>query len=284
MRFRGVLMLVFAVLAGLLAIALATRWMQSQAGASHDVQVAVAAVDIPIGSVLAPEMLKLVPWPEESRPEGTFADLKALASRVPLSAIQKGEPVLARRLAPEGSKGGLNAIVSPGKRAITVRVNDVVGVAGFALPGTFVDVLVNTQTSAGADGKQEAISKIVLERILVLAVAQDVERDATKPQVANAVTLEVTPEQAELLDLARSVGSLSLVLRNQTEQASAGTGGVTKDALLGLQQALALRTPAATPSAASEKAAPARPRVDTGGSARDCVEVVRGGVRTRECF
>lgn len=273
MRFRGVLMLVFALVAGLLAIALASRLLQAQGGPSRDAPIAVAKVDVPIGSTLTPEMIQMVPWPAEARPEGSFTDPAPLRGRVSISGLQKGEPVLQKRLAPEGSKGGLNAIVAPGKRAIAVRVNDVVGVAGFALPGTYVDVLVNTQTAAGREGQAEAISKIVLERILVLAVAQDVERDATKPQVANAVTLEVTPEQAELLDLARSVGSLSLVLRNQSEQAAAGTGGVTKDALLGLK------------AVAKTPAAPAAPRAEAAPSpARDCVDVMRGSTRSRECF
>lgn len=276
MRFRGVLMLVFALLAGLLAIALASRLLQAQGGSARETAIAVAKVDIPIGSALGPDMVQLVPWPNESRPEGSFTDATPLRGRVTLAGLQKGEPILLKRLAPEGSKGGLNAIVAPGKRAIAVRVNDVVGVAGFALPGTYVDVLVNTQTAPGREGQgqpAEAISKIVLERILVLAVAQDVERDATKPQVANAVTLEVTPEQAELLDLARSVGSLSLVLRNQSEQAAAGTGGVTKDALLGLR-----------PVKAAPVAAPA-PRAEAAPSpARECVDVMRGSTRSRECF
>jgi pilus assembly protein CpaB len=107
-----------------------------------------------------------------------------------------------------------------------VRVNDVVGVAGFALPGNFVDILVNMQASAS--GSEHAISRIVLERILVLAVAQEVGRDETRPKVVNAVTLEVTPAQAESIDLARSVGSLSLVLRNQVDPLPGVTTGATR--------------------------------------------------------
>ena len=115
-----------------------------------------------------------------------------------------------------------------GKRAITVRVNDVVGVAGFALPGNKVDILVNTK-----DENDKPISKIVLEQILLLAVAQDLGRDETKPKVVNAVTLEVTPEQAEKLDLARSIGTLSLALRNQIDSTLVTTTGVrVKDLLM----------------------------------------------------
>ena len=284
MRFRGLLMLIFALLAGALAIVLASHWMRSQAGTTQATDILVAAVDIPMGATLKPEMVKLSSWPQSARPDGAFTDPMAVRDRVILTDIQKGEPIMARRLAPEGSKGGLTAIVPPGKRAITVRVNDVIGVAGFALPGTYVDVMVNTQY--GQTGShQEAISKIVLERILVLAVAQDVERDATKPQVTNAVTLEVTPEQAEVLDLARSVGSLSLVLRNQTESQTASTVGVTKEALLGMREAQPAAMPVAlaptpTPRPAPRKvAAPPKPE-----RASDCVEIIRAGARTSECF
>ncbi|MCX7289982.1 Flp pilus assembly protein CpaB, partial [Janthinobacterium sp.] len=144
--------------------------------------------------------------------------------------------------------GGLSSIVADGKRAMTVRVNDVVGVAGFALPGNFVDILVNTQDdrAKASGGGELAISKIVLERILVLAVAQESNRDDNKPKVVNAVTLELTPDQVEKLDLARSVGALSLVLRNQVDPAPVNTGGATKESLLGLKPL----APAAAPRAA----------------------------------
>jgi pilus assembly protein CpaB len=114
---------------------------------------------------------------------------------------------------------------------MTVRVNDVIGVAGFALPGNYVDIVVNTQLDGNGRGDRQ-ISKIVLEHILVLAVAQEASRDETKPRVVNAVTLELTPDQAEKLDLARSVGTLSLVLRNQVDKEGVETKGIMKPQLL----------------------------------------------------
>ena len=132
-----------------------------------------------------------------------------------------------------GTKGGLSAVIPEGKRAMTVRVNDVIGVAGFALPGNYVDIVVNTQLEGEArNGQDKQISKIVLEHILVLAVAQEANRDETKPRVVNAVTLELTPDQAEKLDLARSVGTLSLVLRNQIDRKEVDTRGIMKRQLL----------------------------------------------------
>jgi pilus assembly protein CpaB len=177
-------------------------------------------------------MLQLADWPSSSVPPGAYSDINVLDGRVVKTSLQRGEPVIESKLAPVGTKGGLSAVVTEGKRAITVRVNDVVGVAGFALPGNYVDIMVSTQQDhSGGNSKDQTISKIVLEKILVLAVAQEASRDETKPKVVNAVTLEVTPEQAEKLDVARSVGTLSLVLRNQMDGDDARTAGARKQDL-----------------------------------------------------
>jgi pilus assembly protein CpaB len=135
----------------------------------------------------------------------------------------------------------------------------VVGVAGFALPGNFVDIVVNTDDDSirQTDGRSRSVSKIVLEHILVLAVAQVASRDETKPKLVNAVTLEVTPEQAEVLDLARSVGNLSLVLRNQVDNTMLATTGATKPFMLGRGPELAFEeVKPAAPQAAPLPALP----------------------------
>ncbi|MDH3460953.1 MAG: Flp pilus assembly protein CpaB [Burkholderiaceae bacterium] len=274
---RGLMMLLVALLAGAAAVVMASRWMQGQAQGGNSI--AVAAVDVEIGGRLTPEMLQLVEWPKSSVPPGAFTDLAALNGRVVKTSFARGEPLIEGKLAPPGSKGGLSAVVSEGKRAMTVRVNDVVGVAGFALPGNFVDIMVNTQNEGGRTPAQDrAISKIVLERILVLAVAQESNRDATKPVVVNAVTLEVTPDEAEALDLARSVGTLSLVLRNQIDPKPGGTEGATKASLLNEQRAPPAPVKVAARRAKSRRAPPVVV------VARSCVEVIRGTTRTRECF
>jgi pilus assembly protein CpaB len=204
------------------------------------------------------------------------------------ASVLSGEPVLESKLAPVGSKGGLSAVVAEGKRAMTVRVNDVIGVAGFALPGNYVDIIVNTQEENAKSGnKDQQISKIVLEHILVLAVAQEVGRDETKPKVVSAVTVEVTPDQAEKLDLARSVGTLSLMLRNQIDLKMAGTDGATKMSLL--------NTPSEPIVTAEKKAEPVKPPVvkkkpvkiaaaPQPASRSNCVEVIRGITKASECF
>lgn len=290
MRSRGLLMLFIALIAGLAAVFLATRWMQSQGGEKG--RIAVANADIMLGGRLSPEMIRMAEWPAGSVPSGSFNDANQLEGRVVLVSMQRGEPLTEARLAPVGTKGGLSAVVPEGKRAITVRVNDVVGVAGFALPGTFVDVMVNTQDEgAQRNDRDHSISKIVLERILVLAVAQEAGRDSTKPMVVNAVTLEVTPQEAELLDLARSVGTLSLVLRNQTDLKSteASTAGATKAELLGqakpqvIEKAVLKPTPVrrSKPRESAPKVAAVLPAPTT---QKNCVDVIRGLSKVTECF
>lgn len=279
---RSVVMLVIALLAGLAAVVLAAKWIQQQ-GQNSGNKIAVAVLDIQLGSRLSPEMVQMVDWPASSVPPGAFTDEKVLVDRVVKTTVSRGEPILESKLAPVGSRGGLSAVVGEGKRAITVRVNDVIGVAGFALPGNYVDIMVSTQEE-GAKGndKDRTISKIVLEHILVLAVAQEAGRDETKPKVVNAVTLEVTPDQAEKLDLARSVGTLSLVLRNQTDMDPIRTAGATKDSLF-------VKTPVPPPAAvtpvATKAAKPAAPRrIAKPAAGKECVVVIRGATKTTECF
>jgi pilus assembly protein CpaB len=278
---RALIVMAIAILFGLTAVALASRWLLLQPSGSAG-RIVVAAADINLGQRLSPEALKLVEWPAESVPKGAFTDPQKLAGRVLRSAVLLGEPVSEAKLAPTGTMGGLSAVITEGKRAITVRVNDVVGVAGFALPGNYVDIIVSMQKDPPAGVmtmREQSISKIVLERILVLAVAQEVGRDETKPKVVNAVTLEVSPDQAEKLDLARSVGTLSLVLRNQVDPESAKTEGATK---------LTLLPEAAPPKPAAPKPSPVRQVAAVQKVAppvkRNCVDVINGLQTTQECF
>ncbi|KVD11498.1 Flp pilus assembly protein CpaB [Burkholderia ubonensis] len=275
---RAITMLIIAMVAGLAAVAFASRWLV-QTSTSAVTQVAVAATDLNLGEPIGPAQVRTVSWPTGSVPPGTFADTKSLEGRVVRTSLARGEPVLEAKLAPIGTKGGLSAVIGEGNRAITVRVNDVVGVAGFALPGNYVDVIVNTQEPGKTDN-QQSISKIVLEHILVLAVAQQVSRDDTQPKVVNAVTLEVSPEQAEKLDVARSVGTLSLVLRNQVDKQTLNTDGATKLTLLGRPVA-----PSAPPAPARAK--PVRVHVASHAAPavrRDCIGVLTGVAGSVECF
>lgn len=287
---RALVMVIISIIIGLGAVVLASRWVNEQATVQSS-KVVVAATDIDLGTPLAPQMLKVADWPKGSEPAGAFNDIKVLDTRVLKTSVSRGEPVLESKLAPLGATGGLSAVIKEGNRAMTVRVNDVVGVAGFALPGNYVDIVVNTvDEMAKAANGNNSISKIVLEHILVLAVAQEQNRDETKPKVVNAVTLEVTPEQAEKLDLARSVGSLSLVLRNQIDSSLAATSGSTKKDLLNgdTQPAtLPVATDAKSEVAAAKpvvKKVVRRKAVAKPAEPYEQVEVVRGNVTSVEKF
>lgn len=308
-------MLGIAVMAGLLAVVLASRWLNQQSTAGIS-KVAVAAADISLGQRLTPELIQLVDWPSGSTPHGAFTDISKLDGRVLKTSVLRGEPVLEAKLSPQGTQGGLSAVIGDGKRAITVRVNDVIGVAGFALPGNYVDIIVNTQRDTGdQNARDKNISKIVLERILVLAVAQEVSRDETKPRVVNAVTLEVSPDQAEKIDLARSVGTLSLVLRNQVDPQPVTTAGATKSTLLQERQVEVVKVaakrsdapaarpmravarpkseqnmPAAQPVAAKAAAPAAAPPVQPPAEQpapaikQSCIGVINGLRSSQECY
>ena len=287
---RAFVMLAVAILFGVVAVALAWTWLQAQAKANSN-RVVVAATDVGRGQRLAPEMLKLADRPAKDMPKGTFTDATLLSERVLKTNLVPGEIVTEAKLAPHGTMGGMSALISEGKRAITVRVNDVIGVAGFALPGNYVDVIVHTEREA-PQGEQVqrgmlSVSKIVLERILVLAVAQEVSRDETKPKVVNAVTLEVTPEQAENLDLARGVGTLSLALRNQVDATLPKTAGATKHTLLDeLEEIAAAQKPAPAVKKVVARIKPARVAAAVAPAAKrhDCVSVLNGLQTSQECF
>jgi pilus assembly protein CpaB len=273
---KALSLLLLAVLLGLAAAVYANAWIGQRTHISAN-KVVVAAVDIPAGGRIAPEMLTTLDWPSASLPQGAITDAAALKDRVVKMEMVRGEPIIEGKLAPAGTKGGLSAVIAEGKRAMTVRVNDVVGVAGFALPGNYVDILVHTeQEGTGKDAKAKPISKTVLEHVLVLAVAQEASRDDTKPKVVSAVTLELSLADAEKLDLARSIGSLSLALRNQTDPEKVSTAGITKGELFG----------DAKPFKAVAPVRVVKRAVAIQTSNRNCVEVIEmagGGVRL-SCF
>lgn len=279
---RAIFMLLLSLLAGAAAVVLAARWLGQQAGGDRT-QVLVATRDLDLGQGITAEMLQPVAWPTDNVPSGAFTDAKLLEGRVVRNPMFKGEPVLEPKLAPVGTKAGLDSIIKPGHRAISVKVNEVVGVAGFLAPGSFVDLLVNIR-----DDRESTVSRVVLERIMVLAVAQEARRpDENKPKVVNAVTLEVTPDQAEKIDLARNVGTLSLMLRNQVDvKDDSHTTGVRREDLFGDAKPApapvvaaapvrrAVPRPAPRPALA---AAPAAPPAAT-------VEVIRGTQKSSASF
>jgi len=249
-KIRVFLVLTLSVLLGLTAVGLAAMWLKGRS-TTDVVKVVIAARDLPMGTKLQPSMVQVISWPVDAAVQEPLGSIDLVADRVINGPVWRGEPILKSKLAAAGEKGGLSAVLTAGKRAVTVKVNEIVGVAGFALPGNFVDVMVHAP-----DGENNPVSKIVLERIQVLAVAQDVAINENKPRVVNAVTLEVTPQQAEQIDLARSVGTLSLVLRSQVDTLNVETTGARKVDLIkptAVSLALPLRSVSRPPVAAIRK-------------------------------
>ncbi|MFO1148337.1 MAG: Flp pilus assembly protein CpaB [Alsobacter sp.] len=180
------------------------------------VTVVAAAVPMTFGTELSEQNLIEVPWPSGAVPDGTFtskAELLKDGRRVVLNPVQRNEPILVTKITGSGQKASLASLLEPGMRAITVRVDDVRGVAGFVHPSDRVDVLL-TQTI-----NSSAVADVLLQNVKVLAVDQIANERQENPVIAKAVTLEVNTEQAQKLVLAQGVGSLSLVLRQPGQEA-----------------------------------------------------------------
>lgn len=279
---RAIVIIVIALTIAVAAVLFAQQWLKEQQGLATR-EVVVAKSNIDIGSRLNPEMLTTVNWPAGSVPEGAYLkenmgellkDTESQQPRVVKISLQRGEPILVSKLAPSGEKAGLTAVIPQGKRAMTVSVNEIVGVAGFTLPGSYVDIIVNTTDEQSKNDQNKQLSRIVLEHILVLAVAQQKSRDETEPKRVSSVTLEVTPEEAEKIDLARSIGSLTLVLRSQVDNELVVTKGATKQALLKFTPT-EVKPAAQAPKVVEKKVivrVPARPKAKRG----EEVEIIKG--------
>jgi pilus assembly protein CpaB len=230
---RFFVVLAGALVFGLLAAVTVSRYLSSAQAYGKDLNhVVVAKVAIPIGTKIIPEQVMVVQFSKESTPDGVFSSVDKLVGRVAVVNIAPREPVTESRLAPEGTAGGLSAVIPEGYRAMTVKVDDVVGISGFIMPGTLVDVVVVITPSDTTN--QDPISKIVLQSIKVLANGQNIDKPESErePNSVKAVTLLVTPEQAEKLALAASEGKLQLVMRNSIDEGDEQTSGVNKRGLL----------------------------------------------------
>jgi len=231
---RFFIVLVGALIFGVLAAVSVSRYLSSaQAYTKNLSKVAVAKVQIPLGTKIVAEQVTVVQFPKESTPDGTFESADKLVGRVAVMNIPAREPITESRLAPEGTAAGLSAVIPEGYRAMTVKVDDAAGISGFIMPGAFVDVVVVIDPREGS-GMQDPISKIVLQNIKVLANGQNIDKPENQREAnsVKAVTLQVTPEQAEKLALASNEGKLQLVMRNQIDQGDEQTKGVNKRELI----------------------------------------------------
>jgi pilus assembly protein CpaB len=232
---RFIIALAGAVICGLIGVMLITRYLSNVQAFTKDLgNVVVAKQDIPLGDRITAEQLALVPIPNGSLPEGVFRKMDDVVGRVAITPIGVRETITNMKLAPAGTGAGLSAVIPEGYRAMTVKVDDIVGVSGFIMPGSFVDVVAIVIPLAQGEAANGPISKIVLQNIKVLASGAKIDspENQRQPSAVTAVTLQVTPEQAEKLVLAANEGKLQLVMRNYSDQEDTQTKGANKSTLL----------------------------------------------------
>jgi pilus assembly protein CpaB len=218
MRSNNLIILVVAVVLGGIAALLARNWLVSHAQTTSAGTIVVAAVPLAFGAQLTQENLKEIPWSAAEIPEGAFVtkrDVLKDGRRMALGSIAPNEPILRDKVTAPGQLATLSTALEPGKRAVTVRVDDVRGVAGFIQPGDRVDVvLIRTGTETKTN---ESYSDVILQSAKVLAIDQITAERTDKPTIAKAVTLEVGEEDAQKILLASDIGRLTLVLRQPHE-------------------------------------------------------------------
>jgi pilus assembly protein CpaB len=215
-KYGTVIALGLAVLFGVVAVILVNKWLSSQTAGKQAVRtesvamtkVVVAATDLTVGTRLSAQNLAQVDWPRAHVPKGAFENISDVEGRATLTKMAAGTPVLAAELAAPGAGAGLVAVIKPGMRAMAIQVNEVTGVGGFILPNTFVDVI-----ALGGEAR-EGNAKTLLQKVEVLAIAQETFVEEGKAKVVRTVTLELDPEDAETLALQTREGDIQLVLRN----------------------------------------------------------------------
>jgi pilus assembly protein CpaB len=282
MRNRIFAVLAIAVLAGG-SLAYGTyNFMQAgpaQATSIATQPVVVAAADLQIGTALKKEDMQVINFPEGGAPEGSFSQMNDLVGRGLIVPMVKNEPVLGAKLASKEAGAGLPPVIPEGMRAVSVRVNEVVGVAGYVLPGNRVDVVA---TASPTESRSDTTSKVVLSNVQVLTAGTRMEQgqDNNQPTQVTVVTLLVNPEQAERLALASTEGKIQLALRNPLDQGSPDTPGIRPSGLLGSKTAVA--TPA--PRVARARKPESRPQVDLAPAPTPppSVEIIRGDKRSVE--
>ncbi|HEV3468507.1 MAG TPA: Flp pilus assembly protein CpaB, partial [Pyrinomonadaceae bacterium] len=266
---RLLFVLAGAVAFGLVAAVSVSRYLSNAQATPRNMQsVVVAKVDIPLGTQVVAEQLMKVQYPSNAVPDGSFDAVEKVVGRVLVATVTSKEPITDFKLAAEGSAAGLSAVIPEGYRAMTVKVDDVIGVAGFIQPGAMVDVLTVIQPP-DEGMHRNPISKIVLQNVKVLASGQNMDKPKNEREAESvrAVTLQVTPEQAEKLALAAVEGKLRLVMRNTADQNDEQTQGANKRSLLSGEHATTPPPPGALKSEQPVPPAPApvmhrRPRAE----------------------
>lgn len=225
MNGRMIFMLLIALVFAGLAAFVAKTWLNKQVTSKEMITtpVVMAATDIPFGIKLEEVQLKIIDWPGTKTPNGAFNKMEDVVGKISKNSFYEGEVITQQRIADHLGGSTLSSLISENYRAISIRVNDVVGVAGFVLPGNRVDIL-----SIKKEGRGDAKAITILENIKVLAVDQEASTDKEKPAVVRAVTLELKPEQAEKIAEAMQEGKIQLTLRNPLDSTAYNREGKPK--------------------------------------------------------
>lgn len=239
--------------------------------------IVVAARPLALGTPLTPQDLHLVVWPKGDPIAGSFSQIQDCVGRSLITPVAKNEAILEQKLAPKEAGIGLPAAIPEGMRAVSVRVDDVVGVSGFAMPGTMVDVLVTGQPSGGTD----SVTRTIIQDVRVLAAGQAVEQDKQgKPHTVSVVTLLLTPEQADKLTMASTDNRIHLALRNTIDTKITNTPPVFKTPLLLGGAEVPHRVGGGGHGRVVRRRIPRKPE----GPAPYVVEVIRGNKATNQIF
>ena len=249
------------------------------AAATETQPVVVASANLQLGAELKPGDLTVMAFPKGKAPEGTFTQPSEIVGRGLIVPIVKNEPILAAKLASKEAGSGLPPVIPEGMRAVSVRVDEVVGVAGYVLPGNRVDVLATANPS---DRRADVTTKVILSNVQVLTAGTRMEQDQedTKAVQVTVVTLLVFPEQSERLALASTEGKIQLALRNPLDQGAPETPGIKTAGLMGTVKAPAVR--AATSGTGRPRAAQPVTLGMTPSAPVPTVEMIRGDKRATE--
>jgi pilus assembly protein CpaB len=250
-----------------------------QTAETPTVDVVVAATDLQLGAELKVDDLRIVKFPQGQAPEGVFSNPADLTGRGVVSPLVRNEPILPAKLAAKEAGAGLPPIIPAGQRALSVRVDDVIGVAGYVLPGGRVDVLTTVNPT---DKQTDMTTKVILSNVQVLTAGTRIDQDQeNKPVQVTVVTLLVNPEQAERLALASTEGKIQLALRNPLDQENPQTPGIKKASLVGpVRAAVPESRPA--PSPRTSKAPQAVTMAPPAPAPLPTVEIIRGDKRAQE--
>lgn len=278
---RVVIFLAVSLVAAGASALLLTRYMDARTAKARvpTKPVVVAGIDLPVGAELHAQNLEVLDWPAASVPDGAFAEVKALEGKVIATRVYKREPIILAKLT-DGGNGGLSALLPPGMRAAAVRVDDVVGVAGFVQPGDRVDVIVTIRAEGG---HMVTSSKVILQNVRVLAVGKELDTKSKSDRVVQATvaTLMVNPEESERLALAASQGKILLTLRSAADTELIATTGVNSAGLVSMPSRPEPEgsKPPRRPSRVAQ-AKPAAPEKPPG----EVVEILRGDLYEKRKF